>query len=75
MIDTEHRDAPICPHCGKENINVIYTHEERNSNCIEVECCYCQKPFLSTLQKTITFTTLPRNYGPTKQATKHDKSS
>lgn len=56
MIDTEHRDMPVCPHCG---------HEDRTpilglllfSNRFVCKCSTCKRPFWVNRAVTVTYTT------------------
>jgi len=56
MIDTEHRDMPVCPHCG---------HEDRLTpivwfpwpNCSVCKCSACKRPFWVKRAVTVTYTT------------------
>jgi predicted RNA-binding Zn-ribbon protein involved in translation (DUF1610 family) len=59
-IDTEHRDAPICPHCGHEHTNAPqwefgYPLENR----LDTSCEACGADIHVTKHTTITYSTEP----------------
>jgi hypothetical protein len=59
-IDTEHRDAPTCPHCGHEHQNAAnwdfaYLPETK----LDTTCDACNSLFHVTRHTTITYTTEP----------------
>ncbi len=55
MIDTEHRDMPVCPHCGHEDRTPIVGF--LFSNRFVCKCSACKRPFWVKPAVTVTYTT------------------
>jgi hypothetical protein len=56
-IDTEHRDLPICPHCGHEHKEAWDWGFPGAEGCIETWCESCGKEMIVSKSVTITYTT------------------
>ncbi len=54
--DTEHRDFPVCPHCGHEDRNGWDAFRD-GSSIEEVDCPECDRAYISECITTITYTT------------------
>ncbi len=52
MIDTEHRDEVVCPHCGHE-----YSCSWEFADSGDEKCEKCSKPFEFSRNTTITYST------------------
>ena len=57
-FDTEHRDFPICPHCGAEDKDAWMEFCDRGQN---LECFQCGMVFHVERNVTVTFTTSKLN--------------
>jgi hypothetical protein len=60
-MDTEHRDKPICPHCGYEETDAWEMDFGGLEGCEEFECGMCSEPFFCTKSVTISYSTKPIN--------------
>lgn len=59
-MDTQHRDYPICPHCGHEHKDAWeWEFGPGLEGDTETECGECDKPFFVARHATITYTTQP----------------
>lgn len=56
MIDTEHRDMPVCPHCGHEDVTP-FLRLLLVSNRFVCKCSACKRSFWVKGAVTVTYTT------------------
>jgi hypothetical protein len=56
-IDTEFTDEPVCPHCGKKDIDWWDCDDAKKEESWDSRCGFCGKEYRIVCHKTITFTT------------------